>query len=96
MGDEDVDNVKEVMSAITEVKVSIAELKTEVKQLNAVKETADYARDTANEANTRSLTNEKGIGEIKDNDRKKWGVIVTIGGAFVVQIIYFLMTFGIK
>lgn len=88
---EEMDDVKELMTAISEVKVSLAEIKTEIKQITAIKATAEQARDTALEANNRSLQNEKDIAEIKDNDRKKWYAITGVISAFVLQLLYYFM-----
>jgi uncharacterized coiled-coil DUF342 family protein len=93
---EEMDDVKEYMETITEVKVTLAELNTKVDQIMDMRSELNETTKVANSANARSLENEKDIDEIKRNDSKKWAVIFTVLGTFVLQLIYFFMTYGIK
>ncbi|UOQ43346.1 hypothetical protein MUN89_15655 [Halobacillus salinarum] len=93
---EKVEEVKEFMNLLLDVKLSIAELKGDLKQVTDNKKTVENTKNTADEANNRSIENEKDIQNIIDNNRRIIYALITVGGAFVLQIVYFLLTFGIS
>jgi conjugal transfer/entry exclusion protein len=99
----EIEDMKEYMLTLQEVKVSLGKIEEKMNQLTDIrldlKEIATCARD----ADTRSQNNQKDIDDLTrktddiiNNDRKKWGAILTVGGAFILQLIYFLMTYHVK
>ncbi len=102
---EDVTDVKEFMTIMTDVKVSVAEMNGKMdrvmdatsdtkESVEQLKGTVDKVKDTAVAADNRSKVNEKEIKEIKENNRRITIALISIVGAFVLQIIFFMLTFG--
>jgi hypothetical protein len=85
---------KETFDTLVEIKVALANLSGKVDQLTDMKHTVEITRQTANEADNRSKQNEKDIKDIKSSESKKWGAILTLGGTFLLELIYFLLTYG--
>jgi soluble cytochrome b562 len=56
---------KETFDTLVEIKVSLATLTQQVKQLTDMKETIETTRKTANDADARSIENEKDIAEFQ-------------------------------
>mgnify|MGYP006875676006 CR=1 FL=1 len=93
---EEVDNVKEFMEVLMEVKIGLTELNGKVDNLTDMKGTLEDTTKTANQADHRSRENEKDIIEMKKTNQKLTIALLTVGGGFVLQLIYFLLTFGIN
>lgn len=91
----EVEDMKEFMTILTDVKVSMAELNGKIDQLTDMKETLHETKKTADDANYRSIENEKDIENIQQNNRKITIALITVVGAFVFQIIFFLLTFNL-
>lgn len=102
---EDVNDVKEFMNIMTEVKVSVAEMNgkmdrvmdysSEVKSnVEKMQSTVDEVKVTANAADARSITNEKNIEKIESNNRRTNVALITMVGAFVLQLIFYMLTFN--
>lgn len=101
---EDVENMKEFMTLLTDVKVSVAEMNG---KMDRVMDTADDTKRTVREvkkdlvevkdiavaADSRSINNEEDIKEIKENNRRITIALISIVGAFIFQIIFFLLTY---
>ncbi|MBP1971567.1 vacuolar-type H+-ATPase subunit I/STV1 [Virgibacillus natechei] len=94
MADQEVEDMKEFMEVLTDVKVSMAELNGKIDQLTDMKETLAETKKTADDASYRSLENEKDIQDIQSNNRKTTVALITVVGAFVFQILFFLLTFN--
>lgn len=95
--------MKEYMQTLMDVKVSLTELNGKVDNIADMKGKIEKLVDTASVADNRSRNNEKAIEDLDkktegiiNDDKKKWYTIIGLLGAFVLQIIYFLMTYGIK
>ncbi|MCT1577942.1 hypothetical protein M3E13_16540 [Oceanobacillus kimchii] len=91
----EMEEMKEFMNVLTDVKVSMAELNGKIDQLTDMKETVEKTKKTASDADYRSKENEKDIETIQNNNRRLMIALITMIGAFVFQILYFLLTFGI-
>ncbi|OEH53114.1 hypothetical protein AQ616_17700 [Oceanobacillus sp. E9] len=91
----EMEEMKEFMNVLTDVKVSMAELNGKIDQLTDMKETVEKTKKTAADADYRSKENEKDIETIQNNNRRLMIALITMIGAFVFQILYFLLTFGI-
>ena len=59
-----------------------------------MKESLQETKKTAHNADYRSIENEKDIKEVKDDNRRITVALVSIVGAFVLQIIFFMLTFN--
>lgn len=94
MADQEVEDMKEFMEVLTDVKVSMAELNGKIDQLTDMKETLQETKKTADNASYRSAENEKDIENIQSNNRKITVALISVVGAFVFQIIFFLLTFN--
>src|SRR5699024_5844859 len=101
---EDVTEVKEFMNILSEVKVSVAEVNGKLdrvmdstddtkKAVEELRKEHAETKTTANAAYNKSETNEKNIEKIESNSRKTNIALITIIGAFVLEIIFFLLTF---
>ncbi|GAB3801975.1 hypothetical protein [Virgibacillus kimchii] len=102
---EDVTEVKEFMNVLTEVKVSVAEMNGKMDRVmdstddtkrvveGLQKEHAE-TKETANAAYNKAETNEKSIERIESNNKKTNLALLSIVGAFVLQLIYFILTFN--
>lgn len=88
----EVEDMKEFMTILTDVKVSMAELNGKIDQLTDMKESLNETKKIANDADYRSTENEKDIKEVKENNRRITIALITIVGAFVLQIIFFMLT----
>ncbi|MFD2630465.1 hypothetical protein [Oceanobacillus kapialis] len=91
----DEDHVKEFMVVLTEVKVSLAELNGRIDQLRDVKDTLGQTKKMAEEANYRSTENDKKIKSIQTSSRQLGIALISLIGAFVSQVLFFLLTIGI-
>lgn len=90
----EVEDMKEFMTILTDVKVGMAELNGKIDQLTDMKETLNETKKVASDADYRSIENEKDIKEVKDNNRRITIALISIVGAFVFQLIFFLLTFN--
>lgn len=90
----EVEDMKEFMTILTDVKVSMAELNGKIDQLTDIKESLQETKKTADNADYRSIENEKDIKEVKDNNRRITVALISIVGAFVLQIVFFMLTFN--
>ena len=66
----------------------------EQKEVTDMKESLQETNKTAYNADYRSIENEKDIKEVKDDNRRITVALVSIVGAFVLQIIFFMLTFN--
>ncbi|CDO03800.1 holin [Oceanobacillus picturae] len=89
------ENLKEFMTVLTEVKVSLAELNGKIDQIEDIKETLAKTKKIADEANYRSTENNSKITSIQTSSRHLGIALISMIGAFVCQILFFLLTFGI-
>ena len=64
------------------------------KEVTDMKESLQETKKTADNAGYRSIENAKDIKELKDNNRRITVALVSIVGAFVLQIIFFILTFN--
>lgn len=107
MSTEDVENMKEFMTIMTDVKVSVAEVNGKMDRVmdatndtkvsvDKLRTTVDEVKTTATSAENRSANNEKDIKEIKENNRRTTITLMSVIGAFVLQIIFFMLTFAFK
>lgn len=99
----DLNDMEKYMTTLQEVKISLAKIDEKMNQLTDLKTDIEKIAEIANESHYTTKQHEKDIDElwqktedIIDNDRKKWVAIFTVSGAFVLQIVYFLMTYHIK
>lgn len=90
----DVEDMEKFMTILTDVKVSMAEINGKIDQMMDMKETLNETKKTADDANYRSIENEKDITTIQTNNRRITIALITVVGAFVFQIIFFLLTFN--
>ncbi len=89
------ENTKEFLTVLMEVKVSLAELNGKIDQLQDVKETLTKTKKVAEEANYRSVENNNKIKTIQTSSRHLGIALISMIGAFVCQILFFLLTFGL-
>jgi len=96
--------MKEFMTLLTDVKVSVAEMNGKMDRVmdsvddtkitvQEVRKDLDKVKDIAVAADSRSINNEEDIKEIKENNRRITIALISIVGAFILQIIFFLLTY---
>jgi hypothetical protein len=96
-------DVERFLSSIQEVQIALVKLDEKIKPFTDLKNEFAKVIELVNETYYISKQNikdisilEQKIKDLSDNDKKKWGAIFTVAGAFVLQIIYFLLTYSIK